>query len=565
MAVAELKLPWDTSFVALTREPEASVLAGLRALAYADAEVSARAESLFMFLRKISGQKLAAEYLMGIQYLAVQGDPAGARLLAAFVDVSTPGDRLLPRVRRFTSSRRLYIRIQQAKGDPGQMHQDWLARLEDLSKKCRQEVPEGESYSEPDALVPGDEEPWPWLRDCLELLVARLSWGDDFGAADRYLLVELLRLEVDAWQERISHLAGSIDPFRVPAITKILPLLSLADAEIRDLRQMITWIEEGCQAQEFQKPLSRSLDILEENDRASLRMVLAADPGLAPLADLFAGLAANPVRVPVMAHCIKVLMALADRLALLGVPAVELDLVTAALLVQAHFPDDGGAEEFHLPLPAGFPRACEHILDLAEQGMGAEASELAGLQVVGDQLVVAIPEGGMFLENGFPAAIPAREEESLADEVLAWAEAMQAPPATPDPEQEGVDPNDATVSELKHLVMTNIQSISVLLGFLRNPKIVAIPGLVEEVVNRTRNPKVIETIATVRVLHTGFANRGVPLACLRSPVNVPVGVLRKFMHVKFVSKMDLKRLVLDKAGIRKEVGRAVKKYLETLA
>jgi hypothetical protein len=112
--------------------------------------------------------------------------------------------------------------------------------------------------------------------------------------------------------------------------------------------------------------------------------------------------------------------------------------------------------------------------------------------------------------------------------------------------------------------MTNLQSISVLLGFLRNPKVVAIPGLVEEVVHRTRNPKVIETIAMVRILHTGFANRTVPLACLRSPVNIPISVLRKFMHVKYVSKVDLKRLALDKAGIRKEVGREIQKYLSSL-
>ena len=36
------------------------------------------------------------------------------------------------------------------------------------------------------------------------------------------------------------------------------------------------------------------------------------------------------------------------------------------------------------------------------------------------------------------------------------------------------------------------------------------------------------------------------------------------MHVKYVSKVDLKRLALDKSGIRKEVGRGVKKYLEAL-
>ena len=564
MTVADLILPWDSSPVSLTREPEASVLEALQAMAFADADVASRAESLFIFLRKISTQDSAKEYLMGVQYLAVQGDPAGARLLAAFVDVSTPGDRLMPRVQRFSSSRRLNFRIHKDSADPGNIHQDWLQRLEDLTNRCTTLAQEIDSAPDSALPLPGREPPWPFLQDSLELLLARLSLGDDFEAEDRKLLVELLRLEVDAWQERISHLAGSIDPFRVAAISRILPMLGMADAEIRDLRQMITWIEEGCQGTEFDRPLSRSLDVLEDTDRAALHKVLAADAGLAPLAGLFEGLAEHPVRVPVMAHCLQRMQALADRLALLGVPEVELDLVTAAQLVQTHFPTDGNEIEFHLPLPPGFPRACRHILEVAESGMGKDAADLSGLRIGDDYLDIAIPEGGAFLEHDFPAVACDPTEDGEPDEIMAWADDLQAEPDPAAEDEEEIDLNSASVTELKHLVMTNIQSISVLLGFLRNPKIVAIPGLVEEVVNRTLNPKVIETIAMVRILHTGFANRSVPLACLRSPINIPISVLRKFMHVKYVSKVDLKRLALDKSGVRKEVGREVKKYLETL-
>ncbi len=545
-------------------EPDASVLEGLQALAYADADVAARAESLFMFLRKISPQAAAKEYLGGIQHLAVKGDPAGARLLAAFVDVSTPGDRLMPRVQRFTSSRRLNFRIRAAGDDPGNIHRDWLQRFDDLADRCMVTDQDNVSDSTGVSVCPGCEPPWPVLQDTLQLLLARLSLGDDFETGDRKLLVELLRLEVDAWQERISHLAGSIDPFRVAAISRVLPLLGVADAEIRDLRQMISWIEEGCRGTEFDKPLSRSLDILEDNDRAALRGVLSGDPELAPLAELFDGLADHPVRVPVMAHCMKRLQDLAERLALLGVPGVELDLVTAALLIQTHFPTDGNEAEYHLPLPPGFPKACGHILEVADSGMGKEAADVSGMKIEGEFLVITIPEGGAYLEHDFPAVVSDPAENEQADDIQAWADDLLAEPGAEIEDDGKIDLNVATSTELKHLVMTNIQSTSVLLGFLRNPKIVAIPGLVEEVVHRTRNPIVIETICKVRILHTGFANRGVPLACLRSPVNIPLGTLRKFMHVKFVGRVDLKRMALDKAGIRKEVGREVKKYLKSL-
>jgi len=126
------------------------------------------------------------------------------------------------------------------------------------------------------------------------------------------------------------------------------------------------------------------------------------------------------------------------------------------------------------------------------------------------------------------------------------------------------DEKDESQAARKQLVLTNISTISVLLEFLRDAKVTSIPGLVEEIVNRTRNPQVLETVATTRSLCTGFANRNVPLALLRSPVNVSVRTIRRFIHVKFVSKMELKRLAADKSGLRKEVHREIEKYLATL-
>ncbi len=563
MAVADLILPWDITSVSRTREPDASVIEALEALAFADAEVSSRAESLFMFLRKISSQGNAKEYLMGVQYLAVMGDPAGARLLAAFLDVSTPGDRLLPRVQHFNSSRRLRIRIRNDNEDPGNIHQDWLERLEGLAERCGVLAGTKDSPGENEMCRPGEEPPWSMMRDSLELLFARLTLGDDFDDGDRKLLVELLRLEVDAWQERISLLAGSIDPFRVAAISRVLPLLGQADAEIRDLRQMIGWIEQGCQGNEFETPVSRSLDVLEDNDRSALRRILTVDPDLAPLSELFEGLSDHPVSVPIIAFCLQRLQALATRLTLLGVPGVEIDLITGARLIQKHFPEAGDSDEFQLPLTPGFPEACRHILETAEDGMGKAAADMSGLDLRNDHLVINIPEGGLFLEHDLPATVGETSSDDQVDEIQTWADDLQDDEIVEE-EPDKVDLNSATVTELKHLVLSNIQSISVLLGFLRNPKVVAIPGLVEDVVNRTRNPKVIETIARVRILHTGFANRTVPLACLRSPVNIPIAVLRKFIHVKYVSKMDLKRMAMDKGGIRKEVGLEIKKYMKAL-
>jgi hypothetical protein len=44
-----------------------------------------------------------------------------------------------------------------------------------------------------------------------------------------------------------------------------------------------------------------------------------------------------------------------------------------------------------------------------------------------------------------------------------------------------------------------------------------------------------------------------------------VKILRKFVHVKYVSKVDLKRMAQDRAGIRREIIREINKYLEALS
>jgi hypothetical protein len=130
---------------------------------------------------------------------------------------------------------------------------------------------------------------------------------------------------------------------------------------------------------------------------------------------------------------------------------------------------------------------------------------------------------------------------------------------------DGEDEDDEGHSAIKRRVLSSLHSTAVTLAHLRDPKVYAVPGLVEEVVHRTRSAQVAETIATQRQLHRGFANRGVPLALLRSPLNVSVKILRKFVHVQYVSKLELRRLASDRTGIRREVGLEVKHYLRTLA
>jgi hypothetical protein len=531
--------------------PAPEVREALHALAFQQDDTTLRSERLFSRLRKLAGQPSAVEYLEAVADSVLAADAVGARLLAAMLAVSTPGERLLPRVQAFTSSRRVYSGIIQSSQAPGSFHQDWLARLEELEERCARQLPAA-AVGAAAVQGPGESLRWQALRDGLDLLLARLALEDEFSADERQLLVGLLRLEVDAWQERISNLAGTIDPFRVAAVQRILPILNQADAEIRDLRQMIAWIEEGTQGQPYDQPVSRSFDILDDGDRQELGKSLAVSPVLAPLKTLFTGLADHPVPVPDLAHGIACLQSVGRQLAAGECGVRPPDLLSAALALQAHYRPGN----FRLPVDQDFAAALRVTLDGAAVGDQEAGADLSGMRLEDGCLVIEIPEGGAFPEHDLPAV------ENLD---TAAARDLQAEASEADAnEEEEIDPATASGSELKKLVLGNIMAVSVLLGFLRNPKVTAVPGLVEDVVTRTRNPVVIETVAKVRILHTGFANRGVALACLRSPVNVPVSVLRKFIHVKYVAKTDLKRLALDKGGIRKEVGREIEKYLVSL-
>jgi hypothetical protein len=199
-----------------------------------------------------------------------------------------------------------------------------------------------------------------------------------------------------------------------------------------------------------------------------------------------------------------------------------------------------------VPVDPSLEAVLRHLLANPRPYSHGFVGNLDGVVLEPGLLLIDLDGGGQSFAHGFPVV--------AEDEVDATGQAPQGEP----------DANVQDRMAIRKLVLDNIMSTSVLLEFLRDPKISSIPGLVAEVVVRTRNPQVLEVIINNRTLHTGFANKAVPLACLRSPVNVPLKSLRRFIHVKYISKVDLKRLANDRTGIRREVGQEITRYLESL-
>lgn len=521
----------------------------LRDLAYVHDHLSSRSRVLFEQLRKMLGQDRLTHCLLGVQALAQDGDPAGARLLAAFLDANTPGSQLVPRLVEFTSTYRYRCRCVVAELAADTHACVWLRQLADAVAGCERARgrPLAEVPTRP--ARPRDAAPLPLLRQTLRALIPADHGDASLRTDQRRLLVELIRLETDAYQERVSHLAEVIDPFRVAAVMRALPLLNRADAEIRDLHRFAGWLEEGNDDAAFRHQVPRYQEVLEDNERPRLLAALDGDPRLAPLARVHAALLRAPQSARKLAGTMASLLALGHQLVVAGIRREELDLIAAAELALTSSP--GG--QLRVSLPPELRAEIAAILVGPNREDGWSAGLLAGLEL--DHADLVLREGRQGLgERVWHHDLPTLVEMSST--------ALPAPPPTAKPDD---DPQrDRSNDTVKQLVMANLGCVSILLGFLRNPKIIAVPGLVADVARRTRSIRVLEVIATDRALHSGFANKDVPRALLESPVNVPVKTLRKFIHVKYVSRTDLKRMAVDKARLRKEVIGEIHAYLESL-
>lgn len=117
--------------------------------------------------------------------------------------------------------------------------------------------------------------------------------------------------------------------------------------------------------------------------------------------------------------------------------------------------------------------------------------------------------------------------------------------------------------DIKAVIMQNITRDSVLESLLNNPKVFQTPGLVAYIAATSRSVGLLSKIAKSRALHSGFANRDVPLALLQSPCNVPISLLKPFFNVRNIPLIDLKHLARAKAGIRRQVKEEAEAYLKS--
>lgn len=340
----------------------------------------------------------------------------------------------------------------------------------------------------------------------LEAYSLALSHAVDTGIFPSTEVVAVLPLEAACLRERTRHLADTADPYSLRTMARLLPLLRILD-ELADRLEVLH--RESLQGS-LQAPDLGLLKFLGEKDYLELRKIFLADPVAKELGELFEVQRRIQLDPPV----VSALFTLSRTLSLPRPEATWLERIGFWL------------RSFDVPSGRWTIRCKVH-----------------------PSCTKALERGGLKVE---PSGISFRVEDlvlpSLLDEHTACID-LSGGRKPPPP-------------EWKSLVLSNITRDTLIASFLANPKCVRVPGLVECVVVNSRSLQILSAICIKRDLCTGHQNKGVPAALLRSRCKIPMNLLRRFIHLRFVSRSELKDLATR--APRAEVQKEVEEYLANL-
>jgi hypothetical protein len=334
--------------------------------------------------------------------------------------------------------------------------------------------------------------------DAVRQDLSKAMQGGDFPSA----AAAVLALEAAALRERGRMLADAADPYSMRTMARLLPRLRLYD-ELADRLDL----------------LSREAGALSVPDLGLARFL--GEREYDKFCQVFAGIPGG--------ESLGRVLALQRRLQL------DPQQVSALLTV---------SRSLGLPaVPSRWAQQIEFWLSQLSAGVPVR------LPVPNGPAMRILERGGVRAIPGGAEIDPARLDLSrlLGADTMSISLAGGKRPPPPD---------------WKSLVMCNITRETLLVALLNNPKVVRVPGLVEAIVNNCRSSQVLSLIAQKRELHTGHQNQGVPAALLRSRVKIPMTVLRRFIHLRFVSRGELKELA--NRAPRPEVAKETAQYLASI-
>ena len=336
----------------------------------------------------------------------------------------------------------------------------------------------------------------------------RVLDGQAITDPERSTLVGLIRTEAEALKDRVTWLSENTDPYNLKTMARILPRLRIYDEAVHEGLDL-------ARRQEAGEPVGMKIVSFEAHMKEGLFKKwiskVAKRDSLARLAGLV-----EKQRVQKIPTLDLIALSTLCRWTweAINEPAGPLDWIEKAM---------GCYHDGLFVVDAG---QAARILQPALSGSGAK---MEGTKITGN-----------FGHKTYPAWIG---RDLLTKSFL-----------------KGVDEGSL---DIKAVITQNITRDSVLEAFLNNPKVFQKPGLVAFIAQTCRSVGVLSKIAKQRSLHTGFANRDVPLALLMSPCNIPITLMRPFVNVKYIGLTDIKNLAKAKAGIRRAVKEEAEAYLKS--
>jgi hypothetical protein len=487
-----------------------------------EGELVKRAQLLTESLRKRIGSDSLKEMLKGLFAVAADDENPGIAGLAALMAVRAQGSSVIEGVFEFRHLHRVGTRYRHRR-ECGQtlepQQADFLDEIEAVERELVDLVPEEQNpFALPSPLDLGAAR---IPRKVFALLHQEIHEKKELPERKLAAFVRLARLEQHAAQHRAAVIAGEIDPYATTVVSTMMPRLAELDVSIRDVSNFLDALQERKDCRLFDEQHSVLCDALTPEELSRIHETCVAEELLQPMLGLLNALHERPIENKKLVYYSRQLMEIGRVLFVHRLRPVPIDSLESVLLSYQH------AEEGGLRIPVG-PSVTRAL----------QATKLAGVEIVENELVVPFD--------------------------LHAARRVRAPlglPFPPSSEEEEEDEKE----NLKDLIMSNINNTSILLGLLRNPKVVNKPGIVNYIASSCRLPAVLEYIATTKKLHSGFANKDVPLAIVRSPVRLPVKLVRRFIHVKYIRGVELRRLARDKSGLRREIYDEIQDYLKSLA
>lgn len=339
---------------------------------------------------------------------------------------------------------------------------------------------------------------------------ARLLAGEMVEENARAALATLVRSEAEALRDRVNWLSENADPYNMRTMSRVLPRLRISDEAVADGLALVGKLEKA-------EPVGARILSFE------LNMKGAFGKWCAKLAKQ---------------ESLRLLSTLVEQQREKKIPSMDL-VALSSLCRWSH----EACERKSGPLEwVTLAFSCWREGGEFEVEAGAAAPMLASALVSSGVRAKGTRLHGHFGKKLYPALV--------GRDLLTKPFGKAA---------------DEGLLDMKSVLAQNITRDSVIEALLNNPKVQQAPGLVAFVAETSRSVAILSRIAKTRALHSGFANKEVPLALLKSPCNIPVSLLRPFINVRNVPLVELRNLARAKAGVRREVKMEVEIFLDSRA